>query len=80
MGQSSSGGAALHDGEWAHGFYCAPTVVTGVPFNHRLWKHEMLVPLVVFGKVDSLDEAMAQANDTVDGLTSGFYGTAGEAQ
>lgn len=79
-GQTRTGGVTLHDGEWAHGFYCAPTVVTDVPFNHRLWKHEMFVPLVMVGEVDSIDEAIALTNNTVYGLTSGFYGTADEAQ
>ncbi len=79
-GKTLTGGVTLHDGDRAHGFYCAPTVVSDVPFNQRLWKYEMFVPLVMVGKVGAVDEAMDLTNDTFYGLTSGFYGTADEAQ
>ena len=48
--------------------------------THRLWKHEMFVPLVMIGSVPNLDEALTLTNDTVYGLTGGFFGTAEEAQ
>jgi 1-pyrroline-5-carboxylate dehydrogenase len=34
-GNMLTGGVTFQDGERAHGFYWAPTVVAGVPFNHR---------------------------------------------
>mgnify|MGYP006282041359 CR=1 FL=1 len=74
-----TGGATLHDGDRANGFYCAPTVVADVPYSHSAWRMELFVPLVVVGRVDSLDEAMAMTNDTHYGLTGGFFGTADEA-
>ncbi len=79
-GHILAGGVTLQDGERAHGFYCAPTVVAGVPFNHRLWKHEMFVPLLMIGSVPNLDEALTLTNDTIYGLTGGFFGTTEEAQ
>ena len=80
VGQILTGGVTLQDEDRAEGFYCAPTVVAGVPLNHRLWKYEMFVPLVMIASVADLEEALAQTNDTVYGLTGGFFGTLEEAQ
>ncbi|MCJ7436081.1 MAG: aldehyde dehydrogenase family protein [Anaerolineales bacterium] len=60
------------------GFYCEPTLVTDLPFEHRLWKHEMFLPITTIGRVGSLDKAMQIANDVNYGLTAGFYGNEGE--
>ena len=79
-GQILTGGHTLREGECAHGFYAEPTVVTGVSYDHRCWRDELFVPLATIGKVASLDEAMRMTNDTVYGLTGGFFGTADEAQ
>lgn len=73
-GRFLTGGKVLTDGEYAKGYYCAPTFAVDVPFSHRLWKHEMFLPITTIGKVDNLDQAMAIANDVNYGLTSGFYG------
>ena len=77
-GKVLTGGKILTDGEYAKGYFCAPTIAE-LPFTHRLWKHEMFVPITTVGKVHSLDEAMKLANDVDYGLTSGFYGTEDEA-
>jgi 1-pyrroline-5-carboxylate dehydrogenase len=79
-GEILAGGVTPHDGERAHGYYCAPTVVAGVPLTHRLWKHELFVPLVMIGSVPDLETAIRETNDTVYGLTGGFFGTAEEAR
>ena len=47
--------------------------------NHRLWKHEMFLPITTIAKVINLDEAMRYANDVDYGLTAGFYGSEDEA-
>ena len=73
------GGGRLTEGDFAKGSFCAPTVATDVPYTHRLWKHEMFLPIMMIGGVDSLDEAMTLANDVEYGLTAGFYGSAKEA-
>lgn len=75
-----TGGKVLTDGELAKGYFCAPTLVTDLPFNHRLWKHEMFLPITTIGKVDNLEQAMKIANDVNYGLTAGFYGTKEEAK
>jgi 1-pyrroline-5-carboxylate dehydrogenase len=74
------GGKRLTSGALAKGAFCAPTVAVDVPMSHRLWKHEMFLPITMVHAVDSLDEAMRHANDVEYGLTAGFYGTKKEAE
>jgi 1-pyrroline-5-carboxylate dehydrogenase len=70
-----TGGHALTEGELAKGYFCEPTLVDGVPTDHRLWKHEMFLPISMITEVESLDQAMRFANDVDYGLTAGFYGS-----
>jgi 1-pyrroline-5-carboxylate dehydrogenase len=79
-GKILTGGHVLTEGALAKGYYCAPTFVTDLPLNHRLWKHEMFVPITTIAKVNNLDEAMKYANDVNYGLTAGFYGSEVETQ
>jgi len=55
------------------GYYPTPTVVTGLPLDHRLFRDELFVPFLVVGEVDSLDEALQEANGTAYGLTAGIF-------
>jgi 1-pyrroline-5-carboxylate dehydrogenase len=57
----------------AAGHYVAPTVVTDLPTDDELFRNELFVPFVAVAPVDSLDEAIALANDTDLGLTAGFF-------
>ena len=68
-----TGGEHLTDGDLARGFYVEPTVVGGLPADHRLFRDELFAPLTAVCAVDSLDEALAHANDSVYGLTAGVY-------
>jgi 1-pyrroline-5-carboxylate dehydrogenase len=74
------GGKVLTKGALGKGFYCQPTIVADVPLEHRFWKFEMFLPITMVRPVNSLDEAMHLANDSLYGLTSGFYGSEEEAQ
>jgi len=74
-----TGGHVKTGGMYDQGYYCEPTFVTNLPFEHRLWKHEMFLPISTIGKVKNLDEAMTIANDVNYGLTAGFYGSAKES-
>ena len=47
--------------------------MTGLPLEHRLFRDELFVPFLVVGEVDSLDEALHEANDTAYGLTAGIF-------
>jgi 1-pyrroline-5-carboxylate dehydrogenase len=68
-----TGGEHLTDGDLARGFYVEPTVVGNLPTSHRLFRDELFAPFTAVAAVDSLDEALALANDSVLGLTAGVY-------
>jgi 1-pyrroline-5-carboxylate dehydrogenase len=67
------GGERPTDGESARGYYVEPTVVGNLPAAHRLFKDELFAPFTAICAVDSLDEAIGLANDSVYGLTAGVY-------
>jgi 1-pyrroline-5-carboxylate dehydrogenase len=66
--------------EYAKGYFCAPTLAADVPYSHRLWQHEMFLPITTIGKFDNLEQAMKLANDVNYGLTAGFYGNQDEVK
>ncbi len=72
-GQVLAGGQHLRDGDLAHGYFVAPTIVDGLPQDHVLWREEMFVPIVCLAAVSSLEEALRLANDSEYGLTAGFF-------
>ncbi|MGI8928059.1 MAG: aldehyde dehydrogenase family protein [Candidatus Limnocylindrales bacterium] len=72
-GTIATGGERLLDGDYEHGWFVRPTVATGLPANHRLFREELFVPFVAVAPVDSIDEALTLANDNVYGLTAGFF-------
>ena len=73
-GKILTGGKVLLDGDYAKGYFCAPTLVANLPLGHRLWKYEMFLPITTIARVDSLDQAMHEANSVAYGLTAGVYG------
>ena len=79
-GNFLTGGHVKTGGMFDKGFFCEPTFVTDLPFEHRLWQHEMFLPITTIGKVKNLDEAMKIANSVNYGLTAGFYGSAKETK
>ena len=79
-GRILTGGKVLTEGEFAHGYYCQPTLVTDLPYSHRLWKDEMFLPISTIGKFKTLEEALALANDVDYGLTAGIYGNEEDIQ
>jgi 1-pyrroline-5-carboxylate dehydrogenase len=70
-------GRVLTGGEVLAGYgsdlYVAPTIVADLPADHRIWREELFVPIVAVTSVKSLDEAIERANDTIYGLTAGFF-------
>ena len=74
-GKFLTGGKVRSGGLFDKGYFCEPTFVTDLPLNHRLWKHEMFLPITTIGKVKNLEEAMQFGNDVNYGLTAGFYGS-----
>jgi 1-pyrroline-5-carboxylate dehydrogenase len=79
-GQFLTGGQVLTDDDYGKGYFCPPTLVADVPFDHHLWKVEMFLPITMVAPVENLDQAMQLANDVDYGLTAGFYGSEEEAQ
>jgi 1-pyrroline-5-carboxylate dehydrogenase len=79
-GNFLTGGHVKTGGIFDKGYYCEPTLVTNLPYDHRLWQYEMFLPITTIGKVSSLDEAMKIANSVNYGLTAGFYGSAKEVK
>jgi 1-pyrroline-5-carboxylate dehydrogenase len=77
-GKFLTGGHVKTGAIFDKGYYCEPTFVTDLPFDHRLWQYEMFLPITTIGKVNDLDEAMKIANNVNYGLTAGFYGSAKE--
>jgi 1-pyrroline-5-carboxylate dehydrogenase len=73
-GRVAFGGERLTDGDLSHGYYVAPTVVTGLPPTHRLFHDELFVPIVAVAPVDSIEEGIKLANESEYALTAGFYG------
>jgi 1-pyrroline-5-carboxylate dehydrogenase len=67
------GGKAVRAGPLSKGFYLAPTVITGLPRGHRLFRDELFLPVVVVAEFSAVDEAVAAANDTEYGLTAGIF-------
>jgi 1-pyrroline-5-carboxylate dehydrogenase len=79
-GKFLTGGAVKTGGMFDKGYYCEPTFVTNLPYEHRLWQHEMFVPITTIGKIKNLDEGMKIANSVNYGLTAGFYGSDEEVE
>jgi 1-pyrroline-5-carboxylate dehydrogenase len=79
-GNFLTGGHVKTGGMFDKGYFCEPTFVTDLPFDHRLWQYEMFLPITTIGKVGNLDEAMTIANGVNYGLTAGFYGSARETK
>jgi 1-pyrroline-5-carboxylate dehydrogenase len=72
-GQVLAGAAVLREGDLAHGYFVAPTIVDGLPKEHALFQQELFVPFVCLATVASLDEAIQWANRTEYGLTAGLF-------
>jgi 1-pyrroline-5-carboxylate dehydrogenase len=67
------GGEVLRGPETERGYFPTPTIVTGLPLAHRLFRDELFVPFLVVGEVESLDQAVELSNSTPYGLTAGIF-------
>ena len=68
-----AGGEVLQGADGLPGYYVQPTLITGLPADDELFETELFVPLAVVAPVDSLDEALERANETIFGLTAGLF-------
>ncbi len=60
-------------GETERGIYVQPTVVDGVGPDSRLFQEEIFGPVLAVTTFDTVDEAIALANDSVYGLAASVY-------
>ncbi len=68
-----TGGARLADGEYAHGYFAAPTVLDHIVPSMSIARDEVFGPILCVMRVRDLDEAIAVANDVAYGLSSSIY-------
>jgi 1-pyrroline-5-carboxylate dehydrogenase len=73
-GEVLVGGGVLTEGEFSKGYFVEPAIVEGLPEDHELARTELFLPILHIAKTKTLEEAMEKANDTVYGLTAGFFG------
>ncbi len=55
------------------GHFVEPTIVDGLPRDHRINREELFVPILSVIEVDGLDDAIAVANNVDYGLTAGIF-------
>jgi 1-pyrroline-5-carboxylate dehydrogenase len=67
------GGERLSDKGMDRGYYVEPAVVGDLPADHRVFKDELFAPFTAVHAVDTFDEGIRLANETVYGLTAGVY-------
>lgn len=79
----ADGGEILAGGETLSlaGNYIQPTIVAGLPKDHRVFREEFFMPFVAICEVESLDEAIYEYNQVEYGLTAGIMSeNAGEME
>jgi 1-pyrroline-5-carboxylate dehydrogenase len=71
----AAGGSVLAGGGRPddHGYFVEPTVVTRLPRGHDLTRRELFMPFVTVESAASLDDAIAEANAPIYGLTAGIF-------
>ena len=71
--EARDAGSSVVAGGTRAGALFAPTVLTGVPGDARLWRDEAFAPVMCVRPFDTLDEAIATVNDSAFGLQAGIY-------
>jgi acyl-CoA reductase-like NAD-dependent aldehyde dehydrogenase len=68
----AKGATVVTGGDW-EGNCCQPTVLTGVTKEMCVYGEETFGPVVSIYAIDTLNEALAQANDSEFGLSASIY-------
>ena len=71
-GKFHYGGKRLTESNYADGYFVEPAIVE-LPKTHHLFQDELFLPFLVVTGVDSFDEAMTEANNSLYGLCAGIY-------
>ncbi|MFS8602819.1 aldehyde dehydrogenase family protein [Priestia megaterium] len=69
------GGRQLTDGEYENGFYVEPTIFENVESHMTISQEEIFGPVIALMKVESIEEALALANDVQYGLSASIFTT-----
>jgi 1-pyrroline-5-carboxylate dehydrogenase len=72
-GRIVCGGARISSGKLARGHYVAPAISADLPPSHQHFKEELFLPYVAVASFETLDDAIAMANDSNYGLTAGIF-------
>jgi len=67
------GGGRMTGGDLDKGFFVQPTLFTNVTNDMRIAREEIFGPVLGVLKYDSVDDAIAQANDSIFGLSGGVW-------
>jgi 1-pyrroline-5-carboxylate dehydrogenase len=67
------GGSIRKEGDLKHGYYVEPTIVSGLPKDHRLLKEELFVPILCVADYEKFDDAIKICNEVDYGLTAGIF-------
>jgi acyl-CoA reductase-like NAD-dependent aldehyde dehydrogenase len=78
-------GATIHCGgerlsALGAGFYVAPTIITGIPFDHAVFQEEIFGPVVTINTFDTEEEAIQLANCVKYGLSATVWTENGKRQ
>lgn len=70
-----AGGARVpRDGKTLlQGNYVRPTIVAGLPLEHKVFREEFFMPFLALAQVDSFAQGIAEANKAEYGLTAGCF-------
>jgi acyl-CoA reductase-like NAD-dependent aldehyde dehydrogenase len=73
INESVAGGARLVAGGGRRGAICMPAVVADVHPDMRISRDELFGPAVAVTPFDTIEEALALANDSIYGLAAGIF-------
>lgn len=72
-GKILCGGYSVHPESFEEGYYIAPTVVEGLPFDCRTNQEEVFGPFVTLTPFDSEEDVLNMANSTQYGLSATIW-------
>jgi 1-pyrroline-5-carboxylate dehydrogenase len=67
------GGSRLKGDSFSNGFFVEPAIIDRIPTASRLFQDEYFALVLAIAEVNSLEEAIALANDSEYGLTAGVF-------
>jgi len=71
--EAVSQGATVLTGHRREGALYHPTILADVPTTAKVWREEVFAPVVIITPFDSLDQAIAAANDSESSLQAGIF-------